>query len=63
MMPAARQRVQRDDKDGVFLVVWVNPEEQTAELLPIAEQGSLEAVPFKRIRPLRFDERGKGGAN
>ena len=55
MIPAARQRVKIEGQTGVFLVVWVDSERCTADLIPLTQGNLVETVPFSRIRPLHGD--------
>lgn len=53
IIPATRQHVRIDDQIGDFLVLWVDAEQQTAEVVPLAEGDAVLTVPFSQIRPIR----------
>lgn len=62
MIPAVRQRVRVEGRDGLFLVVWVDAEQRIAELTPLAAENVLETVPFAKIRAAHADGADGGGA-
>ena len=54
-IPATRERVRIDGREGVFIVVWVDQERQTADLIPAGEGNIEDSVPFAKLRPLHGD--------
>ena len=49
-VPVARERVQIAEQPGVFLVVAVDYQTQTADLIPLVDAvEAMEAVPFSAI--------------
>jgi|UPI00047C036F hypothetical protein len=54
-IPATRERVRLEDREGAFLVVWVDHDRGTADLIPLGEGDVEDSVPFARIRPLEVD--------
>lgn len=57
-IPAARERVRLEGQEGTFLVVWVDHDRGTADLIPLGEGEVEDSVPFARIRPLEVDSGG-----
>lgn len=51
MIPAARQHVKIDGCDGVFIVIWVDQESSTAQVVP------LEAGDEVFVHPVRANPR------
>jgi hypothetical protein len=51
-IPATRERVRLEGRDGLFLVVWVDADRQTADLVPLIHGDAVFSVPFGQIRPL-----------
>lgn len=60
-IPATRQHVRIDNQHGVFLVVWVDIDGQTADLIPLGEGDAVLTVPFSQIRPLRDTQENGAG--
>ena len=52
-VPATRERVGVEGRDGVFLVVWVDADQQTADLIPLIEGDGVLTVPFAQIRHMQ----------
>lgn len=54
-IPAARERVHIDGCEGVFLVVGVDQERRTVDLIPVSDGDAEDGVPFARIQPVGED--------
>lgn len=53
-VPRARERVFIKGRQGVFLVVWVSPEHEEVDLIPLhLASGVEECVPFSQLEPYR----------
>ena len=52
-IPAARERVKVDGQSQTYLVVWIDAERQTADLIPIVQGEVLDGVPFSQICPMQ----------
>ena len=53
-VPRARERVFVEGQDGVYLVMWVDPDLQVADLIPLHRTTSIrESVPFSLLQPFR----------
>jgi hypothetical protein len=51
-IPAVRERVWVEGRDGAFLVMAVDRERQVADLIPTVSEGTVEEdVPFAAILP------------
>ena len=51
-VPCAREKVFIARRSGVFLVVWVDHEQQEADLIPLHGAASEEeSVPFSELEP------------
>jgi len=51
-IPAARERVGIEGHDGLFLVLWVDRETGTAEVIPVrGHDYRVLSVTFQQIRP------------
>jgi hypothetical protein len=49
-VPKVRERVQLAGRSGAFLVVWVDHEQQEADLIPLRGESSVEEVfPFSEL--------------
>ena len=55
-IPGVRERVAVADRNAIFLVISVDAENQTADLIPlIGSAYALESVPFVTILPFRAE--------
>jgi hypothetical protein len=55
-VPGARERVQITGRIGVYLVVWVDCEQQVVDLIPLHESTLGEDnVPFAALEPYSED--------
>jgi hypothetical protein len=50
LIPAVRERVMIEGLDGVFLVVSVDAANCVADLIPVADFGTVEEVPLASLR-------------
>lgn len=56
-VPSARERVEVIERSGVFLVLWVDRDEGSAELVSIDDRVyQAESVPFELLRPIKQDK-------
>jgi hypothetical protein len=61
-IPATREHVRLDGRNGIFLVLWVDRDQQVLNVVPLAEGDAVETVPFSWVRPAREDELEVSGA-
>ena len=54
-IPAVRERIRIEGEVGMFLVIWVDQETMTAEVIPLVERNEILSVPFTRVQPLLGD--------
>jgi hypothetical protein len=59
-IPQVRERVQLAGRSGVFLVMWVDHEQQEADLMPLHRASSVEEiVPFSELEAYSKYHRGR----
>ncbi len=57
-IPQTRERVQIAGRTGVFLVVWVDHDQEEVDLIPIRTAVSAEeSVPFSELQPFQDNVR------
>jgi hypothetical protein len=55
-VPRARDYVEIDGRPGLFMVLWVNLEDERADLLALRKNAyALSDIPFAKLRPCQED--------